>query len=80
MQPVTSPFLFSIRGVDLLELRPSKPDDLRQGQLRIRVTIGSGERVFDILGMAVEKHLDVVLPPGRLGVESGGQAGRAWSP
>lgn len=42
-----------------------------RGQLRVREAIGSGEKVFDTLGMAVEKHRDDVFRHWLLGFGSG---------
>src|SRR5262245_191822 len=42
-----------------------------RGQLRVRDVIGSGEQVFDTLGMAVEKHRDDVFRHWLLGFGSG---------
>ncbi|HEV3163671.1 MAG TPA: hypothetical protein VGZ22_06495 [Isosphaeraceae bacterium] len=42
-----------------------------RGQLRLREAIGAGERVFDTLGMAVEKHRDDVFRHWLLGFGSG---------
>lgn len=42
-----------------------------RGQLRVQTAIGSGERVFDTFGMAVEKHRDDVFRHWLLGFGSG---------
>ncbi|WP_406694097.1 hypothetical protein V5E97_23915 [Singulisphaera sp. Ch08] len=64
-------FLFTIWLLTYLVYDRRNRMIFSRGQLRVRSAIGSGERVFDTFGMAVEKHRDDVFRHWLLGFGSG---------
>jgi hypothetical protein len=64
-------FIFAVWAVTYLVYDRRNQMIFGRGQLRIRDAIGSGERVFDTFGMAVEKHVDDVFRHWLLGFGSG---------
>ncbi|SIO25725.1 hypothetical protein SAMN05444166_3285 [Singulisphaera sp. GP187] len=70
-------FLFAIWLLTYLVYDRRNRMIFSRGQLRVRAAIGSGERVFDTFGMAVEKHRDDVFRHWLLGFGSGDLTVRA---